>query len=62
MEKLENKSCKEGELEKCVSCGEITGIKKEIHIDMRKGYIEGAGQLCDNCYRGIYRNGGIYRK
>lgn len=36
----------------CISCGKETSYSKDVHIDMRYGYIEGAGQLCINCYRG----------
>ena len=38
----------------CVICGVETVYDFETHIDMRIGYIEGAGQLCGKCYnRGI---------
>ena len=37
-------------------CGVETPYDFETHIDMRIGYIEGAGQLCPNCYsRGTER-------
>lgn len=43
------------EKEKCVSCGKIvSGITKYTHIDFRDYYIEGAGQLCKECYNKIY--------
>jgi len=32
-----------------VKCGEKTMYKKNVHIDKRMGYIEGAGQLCTSC-------------
>lgn len=34
----------------CVLCGVETPYEFETHIDMRIGYIEGAGQLCKACY------------
>ena len=37
------------EKDKCVKCGEITMYEKNVHIDRRMGYIEGAGQLCVSC-------------
>ena len=41
----------------CILCGVETAYKRSTHIDMRHGYIEGAGQLCPNCYsRGTDRN------
>ena len=39
------------EKDKCVKCGEITMYEKNVHIDRRMGYIEGAGQLCVSCDR-----------
>ena len=43
----ENKS---NEFDHCVLCGVETAYKRNTHIDMRIGYIEGAGQLCSKCY------------
>ena len=40
--------------DKCVVCGEKSIYDKEEHIDFRVGYIEGAGQLCLECYNKIY--------
>ncbi len=40
--------------DKCVSCGVDTTYDREEHIDFRIGYIEGAGQLCLECYNKIY--------
>ena len=40
--------------DKCVNCGEKSIYDKEEHIDFRVGYIEGAGQLCLDCYGKIY--------
>lgn len=34
----------------CILCGVETAYKRSTHIDMRHGYIEGAGQLCTKCY------------
>jgi hypothetical protein len=38
-------------LESCVLCGKITSVAKDLHIDLREGYIEGCGQLCLDCYK-----------
>ena len=35
----------------CILCGTETPYDESTHIDMRVGYIEGAGQLCIKCYR-----------
>lgn len=48
---------KSDEPEHCVLCGVETPYKRSTHIDLRIGYIEGAGQLCSACYgRGTNRN------
>ena len=44
----------EEEKDKCVSCGKETEYTKTTHIDQRKNYIVGAGQLCPGCYEEIY--------
>ncbi len=41
----------EDEYEKCVMCGESVPYLKSTHIDRRVGYVEGAGQLCKDCYQ-----------
>lgn len=42
------------EIEKCVVCGRDTRYTRGTHIDLRVGYIEGAGQGCDgSCGGGV---------
>ena len=41
---------KADKIEACVLCGQETPYKFYEHIDMRYGYIEGCGQLCEKCY------------
>lgn len=36
--------------EKCVICSKNTDVPTSEHIDFRKYYIEGGGQLCEQCY------------
>jgi len=48
MEKTKDK------VDKCISCGGDTPYTINTHIDMRKFYIEGAGQLCVKCYKKTY--------
>ena len=36
--------------DKCILCGEDSSYEFETHIDMRVGYVEGAGQLCIKCW------------
>ena len=38
------------EFDHCILCGVETAYKRSTHIDMRIGYVEGAGQLCSKCY------------
>lgn len=37
--------------ETCILCGKETHEEITTHIDFRTGYIEGAGQLCLECYK-----------
>ena len=37
--------------DRCILCGAETAYDETTHIDNRVGYIEGAGQLCINCYK-----------
>lgn len=41
--------------DKCIECGKDTGYSINDHIDSRKGYIEGAGQLCSECFLKIFK-------
>ena len=41
------------ETEKCVLCGAETNVPVDLHIDLRKNYVEGVGQLCDDCAKKI---------
>jgi DNA-directed RNA polymerase subunit RPC12/RpoP len=47
-------------IEKCVSCGRETGYSINDHIDSRKTYVEGAGQLCAECFKEVYNK--IHKK
>ena len=46
---------KEPKKDKCVSCGIETRYDEFDHIDFRNFYIEGAGQLCAECFNDIYK-------
>lgn len=39
----------------CVCCGKDTKVLKFTHTDLRSNYVEGAGQLCDECFVRIYK-------
>jgi hypothetical protein len=34
----------------CIQCGKETNVDINTHIDLRYGYVEGAGQCCVECY------------
>jgi hypothetical protein len=42
--------------ETCVSCGEMVHVRKDTPIEQRFYYVEGAGQLCHDCYDYTYRS------
>ena len=42
------------ETEKCVTCGIDTEVPVNEHVDLRKYYVEGAGQLCAQCWHKAY--------
>lgn len=45
------------ELERCVLCWQLTGVPKTMPVSRRKGYIEGAGQLCESCCCELLKKG-----
>jgi len=54
---LKENTPKESDLEICVSCGELTDVKKSTPVDERYYYIgDGGGQLDEKCYLKIYKN------
>ena len=48
---------KQPEIEKCVVCGKATVYTKDTLISERSGYVEGGGQLCQDCYKDVYLKG-----
>jgi hypothetical protein len=38
------------ETEKCVMCGGDTKVARQSYVDERAFYVEGAGQLCRDCW------------
>lgn len=40
--------------EYCILCGRMTEAAKEQPVSEREYYIEGAGQLCRECYQELY--------
>ncbi len=41
------------EIEECIVCGVVTNEPVNKHIDYRLFYVEGAGQLCKECFYNI---------
>ena len=48
---------KQPKIEQCCVCGKVTEYMKETPISERIGYMEGAGQLCHDCYKDLYLKG-----
>ena len=44
----------DSEIEHCVICGKPTEYCRNMPIDKRECYVEGAGQLCRECFRKFY--------
>lgn len=43
--------------ELCVLCGKSSEYTIETDVRNRMGYVEGAGQLCGDCYADLYLKG-----
>ena len=41
-------------VERCVMCDAKTKYTSQVPIIQRNYYVEGAGQLCEKCYRNLY--------
>ena len=46
----------------CVTCNKESLYETTEHINYRIGYIEGAGQLCLECYNDLYMGGNNAKK
>lgn len=44
------------ENDKCVLCGRDSGMPENMPINERKNYVKGCGQLCESCFRRLYRH------
>lgn len=53
---IKSPSSDNDKVEKCVFCNTNTEYKLSTHVDFRNYYIEGVGQLCEICYKSIYKN------
>ena len=42
------------EKEKCVRCGKETLYDQSTPVTVRRYFVEGAGQLCPDCWRKLY--------
>lgn len=54
IEKLRSLKRVKDKMDVCVRCGKETPYLKSTHIDQREYYIEGAGQLCKDCFNEVY--------
>ena len=44
------------ETEICIVCGIDTKVSKELRVDLREHYVEGAGQMCKKCWENTYKD------
>lgn len=40
--------------EKCIRCGKETEFDIHTPVDRRKNYVDGSGQLCEDCWKKLY--------
>lgn len=45
---------KDDKVDRCVLCGKATDYSKDTHVANRDYYVDGAGQLCPDCYKDVY--------
>lgn len=55
LEKLIKQNQPNDNRDTCIICGKTLGYTKETSVENRGYYVEGAGQLCDTCWKDIYR-------
>ncbi len=57
IEAKKEKKAKELETkERCVLCKKLTDVDKNTPVGMRRGYVEGVGQLCPKCDGEVYKD------
>lgn len=44
-------------MERCVLCWHLTNIPQNTPISKRKYYVQRQGQLCENCYYELFKQG-----
>ncbi len=54
MQAIQIPASKENEMETCVLCGKTTEVPRNLSVEKREFYVEGAGQLCQSCYYELY--------
>lgn len=52
---IERKRVSDDGYDLCISCEKKTKYPTNTPIDKRYNYIEGAGQLCNECYHKIFK-------
>ncbi len=41
-------------LERCVLCHVVVDVPRTLPVTLRQYYVDGAGQLCQECYDKVY--------
>ena len=57
---MNNNDSKKEHTEKCINCDIDTGVPVDLHVDYRNYYVEGAGQLCKECFSAMYNKQYVY--
>ena len=50
-------SNREMKMDRCVLCWPLTSVPPNTPISQRKYYVKGQGQLCENCYYELFKQG-----
>ncbi len=54
--KKEGKKRQSQRMERCCRCGKPIGYSVDTPVQLRYDYVEGAGQLCNECWLSVYGN------
>lgn len=45
------------QMERCVLCWRMTDVPQDTPLSHRRYYVQGQGQLCENCYYELFKQG-----
>ena len=47
-------------IENCIRCGRPTPYNQSTPVDIRKWYVDGSGQLCEQCFSQLYSSSSAF--